>query len=187
MQNHQLGQPQSVKIIGIFHVILAAYGLVTTAMGLYVAFVGNPFLSLMPKTPEMAAQAQLQADMQAKMMPSTIITLVLTIVITALLLTAGIKLLKKRKDGLKWSNRYAWTSLAGKALNLVLAFVFTIPMMKEMTAAMSHGAGSMPGAVGGVMVVSTVLGVIVMCAYPILSLVLLNRPNVKEWFAAQPE
>lgn len=187
MQYHQLGQPQSVKIMGIFHVVLGAYGLITTAIGFYVALVGNPFLAMMPKTPELAAQAQIQAEMQEKMMPATIITLILTLVITALILVAGIKLLKKRRDGLKWSNRYAWTSIAGKVVNLVLAFVYTIPMMKEMTVAMSRGAGGMPGAVGTTLAVTTVLSVVVMCAYPILSLILLNRPSTKAWFAAQPE
>lgn len=184
---HQLGQPQSVKILGIFHLILAAYGLATTAIGIYVAFVGNPFLAMMPKTPEMTAQAQIQADMQEKVMPATIIGLVMALIITVLILVAGIKLLKKRRDGLKWSNRYAWTSLAGKAVSLVLAFIYTIPMMKEMTTAMSGGAGAMPGAFSTMMIVTTVLGVVVMCAYPILSLILLNRPATKEWFAAQPE
>ncbi|QTN32864.1 hypothetical protein HZ994_11180 [Akkermansiaceae bacterium] len=184
---HQLGQPQSVKILGIFHLILGAYGLATTAIGTYVAFAGNPFLGLMPKTPEMAAQAQIQAEMQEKVMPATIIGLVMALIITALIIVAGIKLLKKRRDGLKWSNMYAWTSLAGKAVSLVLAFAYTIPMMKEMTSAMSGGAGAMPVAFGSMMVVTTVLSVVVMCSYPILCLILLNRPATKQWFAAQPE
>lgn len=187
MQQHHLGQPQTVKIFGILHVILAAYGLLTSVFAVYVVVVGNPFLALMPKNPAMAAQAELQAEMQQKIMPASVITTVVTLILAVLLLIAGIKLLKKRKNALKWSNRYAWTSLAGKAVNLVLAFTYTIPMTKEMMAAMSPATPGMPGAVGGVMVVTTILGILVMCTYPILTLTLLNRPNVKEWFAAQPD
>ena len=50
---------------------------------------------------------------------------------------------------------------------------------------------AMPAAAQSVMkttmVVGAVFGVIVTCAYPILTLILLNRPKTKEWFAAQPE
>ena len=187
MQQHQLGQPQTVKIFGIFHLILAAYGLVTSAFAIYVVIVGNPFLGLMPKTPEFAAHAQMQADMQAKMMPASVITTVITLIIAILMLIAGIRLLKKRRDGLKWSNRYAWTSLAGKAVNLILAFAFTFPMMKELSVNMGPGSAAMPGMFGGIMVATTILTLLVMCTYPVLSLILLNRPSTKEWFAAQPE
>lgn len=42
MQQHMLGQPQTVKIFGIFHVILAVYGFGATALGIFTTFVGNP-------------------------------------------------------------------------------------------------------------------------------------------------
>lgn len=190
MQQHMLGQPQTVMIFGIFHLLLAAYGILTSVFAAYVAFVGNPFLALMPKNPAMAAQAELQAEMQDKVLPATVITTVITIVLAILLLVAGLKLLKKRRDALKWSNRYAWTSLAGKVVNLILAFLYTFPMMKEMTERMATGtpgAPAMPAAMSGLMVGSAVLTILVMCTYPVLSLILLNRPRTKEWFAAQPQ
>ncbi len=187
MQQHHLGQPQTVKIFGIMHVVLAGYGILMSAFALVIAFTGNPILKLMPKNPAMAAQVQMQAEMQEKMMPASIISTVVTIIIAILMLIAGIKLLKKRKDGLKWSNRYAWTSLVGKVANLVLAFVFTIPLTKEMMGAMSGGSAAMPGGIDAIVIASTIFGVIIMCVYPVLSLVLLNRPRTKQWFAAQPE
>jgi predicted small integral membrane protein len=186
MEQQMLGQPQTVKIFGIMHVILAGYGILMSAFALIVAFTGNPILKLMPKNSAMAAQAQMQAEMQEKMMPATVISTVITVIIAVLMLIAGIKLLKKRKDGLKWSNRYAWTSLAGKAVNLVFAFTFTLPLMSEMTKSMSHGRAGMPAAFDTIVVASTIFGVLIMCVYPILALVLLNRPRTKEWFAAQP-
>jgi hypothetical protein len=50
-------------------------------------------------------------------------------------------------------------------------------MIKEMTS----------GAMQGVMLGLMIFGIVITCAYPILTLVLLNHPRTKEWFAAQPE
>lgn len=186
MQQHMLGQPQTVKVFGIMHVILAAYGFGVTALGIITIFVGNPVLMFMPKTPELAKQMEVQQQMQEKMVVSSVLTLAMSLAITVLILIAGIKLLKKRRGGLTWSNRYAWASLAGKAVTLVLTFIYTIPIMREMAV-----DPSLPAAAQSVMrttmVVGAIVSVLVTCTYPILTLILLNRPRTKEWFAAQPE
>lgn len=180
----QLGQPQVVKVFGILHVVFAALGILGSIWGLFVAFAGNPFLGLGGSNPAMAAQAKAEAAMQERMLPYTIGSTAITLVIASLMLTAGILLLKKRKSGLKWSNRYAWTSLVGKVLNAIMIFTITYPAAKEMTDQMS-GASPMPGFFEGIMLASMLFGVLVPCIYPILTLVLLNRPNVKTWFANQ--
>lgn len=186
VQYAHLAQPQTVKVFGIFHCILAAYGFFGSALALITAFVGNPFLMMLPKTPELAKQMEIQNQMQEKMLPATVISTAFTLIIAALMLIAGIKLLKKRASGLKWSNRYAWASLAGKVLNLILAFAFTFPVMQGMTEGMPGGAAS-PGISGSIMVASTLAVTLATCIYPILTLILLNRPNTKAWFAAQTE
>ncbi len=184
------GQPQTVKVFGIMHVIFGAYGILTILLA-FVAMAGvNPYLALIPKTPAASAQMEQQAEMQTEMLPMTIAATVISVVITAFILTAGILMLKRRRNGLKWSNRYAWTSLAGKAFNAVIAIFYTYPMMEEMMSK-SGGGAAMPGAMAGamewVMIGSMVFGILITCIYPILTLVLLNRPKTKEWFAAQPE
>jgi hypothetical protein len=182
----QLGQPQTVKVFGILHVVFALFGFLSCAWALFVALVGNPFLGLGPKTPAAQAQAQAQAALQERMLPATLASTALTLVIAGLMLTAGILLLKKRRSGLKWSNRYAWTSLAGKVVNVVMMFVFTVPAMKEMTDQMTKTT-PMPGAFGGIMVASMVVGVLIACSYPVLTLIFLNKPATKTWFANQPD
>lgn len=180
------GQPQTVKIFGITHLVLGAYGVLTTILAI-AAMVGmNPFLAMMPKSAGASAQMEQQARMQSEMMPMTIVTTGIAIATTAFIITAGILMLKRRRSGLKWSNRYAWTSLFGKVVGVILTIFYTIPMVREMTA--GSGAPGMPaGAMEGVMIGSMVFGFVITCAYPILTLVLLNRPKTKEWFAAQPE
>lgn len=185
-QYAHLGEPQTVKVFGIMHVLLAVYGFGACALGVFTAFAGNPFYKFMPKTPELAKQMAMEEQMQDKMMVASVVALVIALVLAVLILIAGIKLLKKRRSGLSWSNRYAWASLAGKAVTLVLTFIYTIPAMRE--AAVDP---AMPAAAQSIMrtsmTVGAVGGVIVTCAYPILTLILLNRPKTKEWFAAQPE
>lgn len=174
------GQPQTVKVFGILHVIFGAYGVFAILIAIVAMFGINPFLALMPKTPGMTAQMEQQAAMQAEMLPVTIIGTVIAIATTAFILTAGILMLKRRRNGLKWSNRYAWTSLAGKVFNAVVTVLYTYPIMKK-------SMSGIPGAMEGVMIGSMVFGIVITCVYPILTLALLNRPKTKEWFAAQPE
>lgn len=182
-----LGQPQTVKVFGVLHVVFAGLGLLGAIWGLYVAIAGNPFTSFGPSTPAMQAQAQAEAAMQKTLLPLTLGSTALTLVITALMFTAGILLLKKRKSGLKWSNRYAWTSLVGKVINAVMIFAFVFPATKEMTEQMTKGSPLPTGVMEAIMLGSMVVGVVISSIYPILTLVLLNRPNVKTWFANQPD
>lgn len=181
-----IGQPQTVKIFGIMHLILGAFGVFTSIAAILVLFGINPFLALLPKSPARTAQIEQQASMQAEMMPMTIITTLLAIATTVFIIIAGILMLKRRRSGLKWSNRYAWTSLLGKLVNAGAAFFYTYPMMKEMTSSPATGP-AIPASMETVMIGSMVFGIVITCVYPILTLVLLNRPRIKEWFAAQPE
>lgn len=181
-----IGQPQAVKVFGIMHVVLGAYGVFALLMAIVVMFGFNPILAFMPKTPAAAAQMEQQAAMQAKMMPVSVIATLLTAVITFLILKAGILMLKRRRNGLLWSNRYAWTSLAGKVFNVGVTVFYTYPLTKELMAA-TPGAAGMPGVMEGVMIGSMIFGVAITCVYPILTLILLNRPATKTWFANQAE
>jgi len=185
-QYADLGQPQTVKVFGIMHVILAVYGFGALVLGVIIALVGNPVYNFLPKTPELTKQMAMEAQMQDQMRVVTVLGLVMALVLSILILIAGIKLLQKRRGGLVWSNRYAWTSLAAKVVTLVLTFLYTIPAMREMAV-----DPALPAAAQSIMrtsmVVGAVLGVVGTCIYPILSLILLNRPKTKEWFANRPD
>ncbi|MEP2776760.1 MAG: hypothetical protein ABJQ29_11230 [Luteolibacter sp.] len=181
----QIGEPQTVKIFGILHLVFGAFGVFSVVSGLIVIFIGNPFTALLPQTPELAAQAQAQAEMEKQMLPMNVVVTCLTIVVTFLIITAGITLLKKRRSALKWSNRYAISSIILKIITAILTVTVTYPAMKEFmtppSAAGSHGAFE-AGMIGGMLI-----GVLIPVIYPILALVLLNRPNTKDWFASRPE
>jgi hypothetical protein len=164
-------------------VIFGAYGALAGIWALVVIFFGNPMLKLMGNSP----QVQIQTDMQSEMMPYTIFGTVLSIILTILIINAGVLLLKKRKNALKWSNIYAYASIGMKIINLLISIVWIAPMTKEMMSTVSAGsAGGTFGAFGPVMIISMVVGFLVTLIYPVLTLVLLNRPPIKTWFANQP-
>lgn len=181
-----LGQPQTVMVFGIMHVVFAGFGLLSGVWIVFESVVGNPFLSRGPQTPEMAAQAKAQAVMEQGMMPMTVISTVLTVIVGLLMLKAGILLIKKRRGGLLWSNRYAWSSLAAKAVNLALTFIYVMPAANGMFASLPRGAAWIPR-LEWIMIGSMLAGLVMTAVYPILTLVLLNAAKTKEWFAHQPE
>ena len=185
-QNVSTGQPQTVKIFGILHLVFSAFGIFGIVSALVIALFGNPFLKMIPQTPELAKQAQIQAEMQEKMMPMTITTNLIGIVVTALMITAGIQLLRKKKTGLQWSNRYAIGSLIAKAIGGVLMFTVMLPLMRESLPAHTTSSGGM-GAMEVGMIGGAIGGVLISAIYPILTLILLNRPNTKTWFANLPQ
>jgi len=179
-------RPPVVKVMGILHLVFAGLGLLGAVWGLFIAIVGNPFLKMMPATPEMHAHLEAQMAMQEKIKPMTITSSTLSLLVAIPMIIAGIKLLRKHKDGLKWSNIYAVSSLAAKVVNMVLAVTILIPAMREMTQgimAKSHLPGSAESIMGGFMAGGAIGGALISCAYPLLTLVLLNRAAPKAWFA----
>ena len=178
-----LGEPPAVKVFGILHLVFAGIGLIGAVWGLFIAVVGNPFLKFSAAGPEMDAQIA----MQAKINPMTITSGILSLIVAVPMIIAGIQLLQKRKGGLKWSNTYAWSSLGAKVINLILTVTIMVPAMQEMTQGMlakSPAPAAFSGIMSGFMAVGAIGGIVVSCVYPILTLVLLNRPATKAWFAS---
>lgn len=179
----QLGQPQTIKIFGIFHLILGGLGSLMLLWTLVIIFYGNPFMAMVGNTPEMQAQENFQNET----MGVTIFTTAIHALITVLILMAGVKLIKGRRDALKFSNGYAWLSLASKVINLVVSLVYVLPKTAELMPAPAPGSAVIPSSGMEIFMIGTFAGTFIMgIIYPILSLVLLNRPNVKSWFTNQP-
>jgi hypothetical protein len=181
------GDPSAVKVFGIMHLVLAGLGVLMALWGLFIALAGNPFLKLTHSMPEMKAQYEAQMAMQEKLNPYSIATSVLSLLVAIPMVIAGIKMLKRQKSGLKWSNRYAIFSLAAKVITLILALTFVVPAMQEMTGEIM-GEAKIPkaasGIIGASMAGGTIIGVVMTCIYPVLSLIILNRPATKAWFAS---
>lgn len=171
-------QPSSVKVFGIMHIVFAILGLL---MALWSVVQQLLFTRIFPRDP-------VQLALHERTGWITWVGLPITLVVAWLMLTAGIRLTKATPDALRWSNRYAWTSIAGKILMLTLTVAFILPAMIEtMREQLGRSVSSLPG--GGesmiitMAVVGALLGGVVTFLYPTLTLVMLNRPAVKGWFA----
>ena len=181
------GVPPAVNVFGILHLVFAGLGVLSGAWGLFMIVAGNPFLKMSQGNPRLSAQYEAQLAMQEKISPVTITSAILSFVVAVPMVIAGIQLLRKRKNGLKWSNTYVWSSLGAKFVNLVLAATILVPAMTEMTRGMTANArvpGSFSSIMAGAMAGGAIGGVLISCIYPILTLVLLNRPATQAWFAS---
>lgn len=187
--------PPVVKVFGILHLVFAGLGVISAVWGFFILIVGNPFMRFAQAgshmgaklEAQMSAQMEAQLAMQEKIRPISITASILSLLVAIPMIMAGIKLLKKRNDGLKWSNGYAISSLGAKFINLVLSITILIPAMKEMTRGVmagSHAPGIMEEVMAGAMAGGAIGGILVPCLYPVLTLVLLNRAAPKAWFAS---
>ena len=125
--------PPAVKVFGILHLVFAGLGVVGAMWALFIAVVGNPFLKMAGANPQLGEQMEAQIAMQAKINPVSITSSILSLLVAIPMIVAGVLLLKERKNALKWSNTYAWSSLGAKTINLILAATIVVPAMQEMT------------------------------------------------------
>lgn len=182
------GMPPVVKVMAILHLVFAGLGVITAAWGLLSAVVTNPLLKMTRSSPELDDHLNAQLAMQEEILPLTITSSILSLLVAIPMIIAGVQMLRKRRNGLKCSNVYAISSLGAKCVNLVLTFTIMVPAMERMTDGLMKGAPMPPsasGAMTGVMAGTAIAGVLVSCVYPVLTLILLNRPFVKSWFASQ--
>lgn len=177
--------PPEVKVFGILHLVFAGIGILGAIWSLFVAITGNPFLKATARGQVVSPEVKAQLAMHARTAPMTVVLAILSLVVAGVMITAGIQLLKRQQDGLTWSNRYAYLSIGVKIVNLVLVIWILIPALQ----ALQHGIGerqnlpeSFSGTVSALMIGGAIGGVVVSFAYPVLTLVLLNRKRTKAWF-----
>ena len=178
-------EPSAVRVFGILHLILAGIGLLFGVVSLFTNQMNSIFID--SKTPGYDAQLRYMEEVEWV----SILTGVFILMLAGMMLVAGIKLVRSRPDGVAWSNRYAWTSIATKLISLVITVAVLLPAMQRMIGGMMPPPSGMPPAGAAafsnlmqtVMSVSVVAGPVISCIYPGLALFFLNRPQVKEWVA----
>lgn len=184
MPHPGLIEPPAVKAFGVIHLVLAGLGFL---MAVWILLSPLINLAVAGNTPGYAAQEKFQQDLLWVNMMTAVFMLVLAI----LLLVSGLKLVRSRPDGVKWSNRYAWTSIATKLISLVVTLVWVLPKTQQLVGdAMSAGPGSKPPEgftviMKSFIAVSSVAAPVLACIYPALALYFLSRPAVKAWCAAR--
>jgi hypothetical protein len=176
--------PGQIKVLGILHLVFAGIGLVTILVGVVSHRLTESMLVIQEKAGGIQeAQAKISRGIIESSNYVTWFGYISAFVLGVMLLIAGLGLLKRKKAGLSWSNRYAWTSIAFKVINLVLFLTVVLPRVQGMFSEMEKGGREMQmaasiakmSAIGG-----GIAGPVVTCVYPILVLVLLNRDSVRK-------
>lgn len=184
-------QPQSIKVFGVLHLVFGGIGLFLLLYAIAQLAMPDVFIQMSAAGDE--NMVKFQEDLQQRLFIPSLISVAISAVLSVLIIRAGLMLVKAKKGADKASHLYAWASIAGKAVALVLALLFTIPATTELVDVMIAGqtTGGVPdpilqqtmGITKVMMSVSGVLSPIVMCLYPVLSLVLLKKTAVADFLA----
>jgi len=178
-------EPAAIRVFGILHLILAGTGFLFGVWSFFAEQMNSVFIN--SKSPGYEAQLRYMAEVRWV----SILTGIFLIVLAGLLLVAGIKLVRSRPEGVAWSNRYAWASIATKAITLVITVAVLLPAMRRMVGGIMPPPSGMPPAkaaafadlITNLTSAFTVASPIISCVYPALALFFLSRPPVKEWVA----
>lgn len=201
-------EPGRIKVFGIIHIIFGGLGLVGSAFGVVALLVLNPVLSWLEEMirqeippgdvtgPEVVAMLESFGAMRTLMNDLSLlywVSSVTGLVVAVLILWAGIRLVKKRKDAVRCSNIYTWASIVKWLLYLGLYLVTGPAAMKGYYGKLeSITGGSGVPAPGGmnlmqfqevIGVASTVIGGVLALIYPILAFAMLNKTLVKDFLA----
>lgn len=175
--------PAAIKVFGILHLVFAGFALLGVAWGV-VALFQPPGFGMVP---EDDPQFRFQSRLQEETAWVTWLTSAISLGVTAVMISAGIKLLRHRSDALRWSNLYAWSSIVEKVVGLTITLAVMLPAMREILDGTL--TGGMPEDAKNIivwsMVVGAVIGLVFTFIYPVLTLLFLNRRPVKEWLASR--
>ena len=190
-------EPGAIKVFGVIHLVFGGLGVLWTLFSIASLALQKFFAQLMNMgnpggDDETVKQLEeLMASLNKELLLPSVLAIVFMAVLTVLLLVAGIALVKKRKNAVAASNRYAIASIVFKIVSLVLFFAvakaaherFYEKYAAFLESTGTPGAGDMTTMMNITGAISGVLGPILMMIYPILALAMLNRPAVKEFLA----
>ncbi len=207
MEAPPLLEPKRVKVFGVLHIVFGAMGILGSLMYFVMAVGMVPLMNFVLKSAakeagpsDPAAKAVIQSleamtTMISESLPSYWLGGLTGLVVAILILTAGIQLVKRRKNAVASSNRYSYCSIVFRIINVGVYFVVVMPAMNRYYGAMDGLSG--PGMAGGpggggfnmvqfqqmLGVGGAVVGSVLALVYPILALVMLGKPEVKDYLS----
>ena len=115
------------------------------------------------------------------------ISIVFSLIVSILILRAGIALMKRRRSSVRLSNTYALASLVAKVVGVFLFFVMVVPVVSGALETMLGESIPDPDAqavLSGIKILMVVAGVLfplMGAIYPLCTILMLNKAQVKEF------
>ncbi len=197
-------EPKSIKVFGVLNIVFGSLGAVFALMGIVVLIFLDPLLELLigvieqnvparpgPAAGDPAVVFEAMRTMMNEMMLANWINYFGAALLAVLILVSGAKLLKRRRDAVGAANLYAWTSLGFKLLGVLLYLtVIHGALMDYYDTTMSVSGRAMPAGGAAMLrfqkvmaVLSSLTGYALAAVYPVLVLVFLNKPAVRDFLA----
>jgi hypothetical protein len=178
------GVPAQIRVLAILHLVFAGLSVVTLLFSLVSRKFSASMISMQEKAGGIQAkQAEISQVILKESWPILWLGYASGFILGLMLLRAGLALFKQKKSGLSWSNSYAWTSILFKVVHLILFLTLLYPKLEAQFSTFNAGKEEMR-VVGTMLRASTlasgILGPLVMCLYPIIVLILLNRESVRK-------
>ena len=178
-------EPGRLRIFGVCHIVFGGLGLMNAAGGVAMQFFQRLWTFNPPNGPDKLQE--IQNEMYRDLTAYTWVTITMSLIVGVLILRAGIALTKRRQSSLRLSNIYVLSSLIAKIVSVILFLVVAMPVIEEaVTAMLEESSAALPGWVGGLQVFIAVIGVISFLfstIYPLCALLMLNKPQVREYLA----
>jgi hypothetical protein len=174
-------EPGAIKTFGVLHLVIGGLGFIAVLFNSVAAVFSDKISQFQADMPGQNSRIpEIQKAYMNEMLPFTWASIAFSLILTVMLVLAGIHLLKIREKGIILSVRYAWTSLAMKALLLLGTIIIVMPATKRMTEQMYEG---IPGsaAMNGIMPAMQLLSVLATCIYPVVVLVMMNNATIKSY------
>ena len=178
-------EPGRLRVFGVCHIVFGGLGLMNAAGGVAMQFFQRLWTFNPPNGPDKLQE--IQNEMYRDLTAYTWVTITMSLIVGVLILRAGIALTKRRQSSLRLSNIYVLSSLIAKIVSIVLFLVVAMPVIGEaVTAMLVESSAALPGWMGGLQVFIAVIGVISFLfstIYPLCALLMLNKPQVREYLA----
>ena len=197
-------EPGRIRVFGIMHIVFGALGLLGGSFFVAMLLVVDPLVLWFQDLVESELPSGSAVPPEAEMMIGAFDALrilmkelallnwihaLTSLVVAVLILVAGIRLVKKRRNAVQSSNLYSWASVGWRLVYLVLFLTTGVQAMRRYHAKIEELTGaasaSAPGSLNMMELqevfgaATTVLSTFVALVYPILALVMLNKPLVK--------
>jgi hypothetical protein len=197
-------RPTRITLYGVLHIVFASFGLLSAVSGITmivlqlcgVNFMQSFYLGfgqMNGANAEQSEQYQQLLNLQRSLLPYQAFQTILNLVVSVLLLMAGIKLVKLRKNAIKWSNKVSMLKIAAIVLSGIITMKFSMPSMR-LGMEQGYKTGSHSVSVSPIekqaeswmfmtMVGTQIAMILALLLYPASALYFLNQPKSEGWLA----